>query len=160
MRSMHPVVLSGLTGLCLAASACTQAPVAGEPPPQPLATETPAFCAWALTAPVSSTGQLTNYFGPNGEDCVPPEGGEIIRVALGLPSSSTIVARTPRTGRVGETLALGGWTSVTVDGDGDCSGWLRVSSDVPDWALEVDATCARGARLAGRFEGHYPAEWR
>jgi hypothetical protein len=71
-----------------------------------------------------------------------------------------MIVRTPRPAPLGEPIALGGWTSITVDGDSDCSGWVRVVSDVPDWALEADATCAGGARLAGRFEGHYPDEWR
>jgi hypothetical protein len=151
---MRPVVL---TTLCLAA--CTQAPPTGEQPAQPLATEEPPFCAFTLSQPVAARAELDGYFGPRGEDCVPPEGGEMFRLALGLPGY-TLVARTPRPARLGERLPLDGWTSVSVNGDSDCSGWLRVSADVPDWALDVDAACAGGARLAGRFEGHYPAEWR
>jgi len=151
---MRPVVLIGLL-----LAACSQAPEAAETPAQPLSPEEPAFCAYALAAPLSTSAQLDGYFGRHGEDCVPPEGGEMFRLALGLPGH-TFVVRTTRPVRLGAPTPLDGWTSVSVDGDGDCRGWLRVSADVPDWGFDVDATCAGGARLAGHFEGHYPAEWR
>jgi hypothetical protein len=113
------------------------------------------FCSYALSAPDALAGDLDGYFGPDGVDCVPPDGDpSVFRFAFGFGAHRAVV-RAPRPIPLGDALV----PAALVDGSNDCGGWLRVERDVPDWSLELDLTCD-GAHLVGWFGGAWPTEWR
>lgn len=55
----------------------------------------------------------------------------------------------------GNTYDLGAGAALLSDGEGrSCSGALTWESDVPDWAVSVDATCPGGVDVRAAWHGH------
>lgn len=117
-------------------------------------------CSWDLLAPITSMGASDTTFGPDGEECVPPEGGPAFGVGFGWHGLVMKVS-VPRPARDEFThfdaSEIGLYLNTP---SGWCVDWIGIVSvlDANDWLVGVDATCSTNTtmKLIAQFEGTNP----
>lgn len=118
-----------------------------------------ALCSWDVLDPVSDTGWSDSTFGSDGEECVPPEGGDVFEVGFGWRGLVTKLS-VPRPIDSGLAHFDASQVGLYVNAGGAwCTDWQGIVSvrDTDQWIAGVDARCSSGSgdgmRLVAQWGG-------